>query len=80
MKVSEWCQIYGQTPPEDMETNTYFNAATADDRILHTCLGILRKNSEEAVVLLTEDRNLANKAIICKVETFRSEDIEQGLS
>ncbi|TRY63720.1 hypothetical protein TCAL_04917 [Tigriopus californicus] len=59
-------RIVGQTAEEEVTAMTSFTD-NQDDRILQSCLKL--KRDEHPVMLLTNDKNLANKALVYKIET-----------
>ena len=61
-------QIRGQTGYEEKQAEV-FASSNADDRILQTCLKL--RSQAFNTVLYTNDKNLANKAMICGIEAFR---------
>ncbi len=70
-------QIVGQTGLEEREAEKLFSAHNADDRILQTCL--LLRSRGLATALYTNDKNLANKALVSKVDAFSSAGLRAGL-
>ncbi len=61
-------RVRGQSGAEEREAEVYA-AHSADDRILQTCLKL--KSQGFVTVLYTNDKNLANMAMVSKVDAFR---------
>ena len=53
---------------EEKEAQKFFSH-NADDRILQTCLKL--KSSGFSTVLYSNDKNLANKAMVSGIDAFR---------
>ena len=61
-------QLVGQTGSEELRADRHFASESADDRILHACLQLIR--DRRVAALFTNDKNLANKAMVCGVDAF----------
>ncbi|KAK3586723.1 hypothetical protein CHS0354_017521 [Potamilus streckersoni] len=71
--------IVGQTPKESSEAAQVFKAECNDDRILQCCMQCQRKYINSEVVLLTNDKNLINKAFACKIPAFSKQLFHDGI-
>ena len=70
-------RVRGQSGAEEREAEVYA-AHSADDRILQTCLKL--KSQGFVTVLYTNDKNLANMAMVSKVDAFRFDFFMRRLS
>ncbi|KAL3870283.1 hypothetical protein ACJMK2_038359 [Sinanodonta woodiana] len=71
--------IVGQTPKESSEAAQVFKAECNDDRILQCCMQCQKKYINSEVVLLTNDKNLVNKAFACKIPAFSRQIFHDGI-
>lgn len=72
--LSNHPRFHGQSPAEaESWAKTY--SKCNDDKILECCIGLSDKMPPEKVVLLTNDKNLVNKALICKINVHNFESM-----
>ncbi|XP_076454677.1 uncharacterized protein LOC143289554 [Babylonia areolata] len=69
-------RVRGQTPAEASEPVDNFRAQCNDDRILQCCLQCQRKHGGSSVMLLTDDMNLENKAVVMGIRTFSTKRLQ----
>lgn len=67
-------RFHGQTPAEAEEWAKTYTKCN-DDKILECCVALMNKMPPEKVILLTNDKNLVNKALICKINVHDSKSI-----
>ncbi|XP_076316101.1 swt1 RNA endoribonuclease isoform X2 [Tachypleus tridentatus] len=70
-------RVRGQTLKEAQQTLPNFTSSCNDDKVLQCCLQIRKHVSENQVVLLSNDKNLLNKALINNIEAHSRESFEK---
>ncbi|XP_054716705.1 transcriptional protein SWT1-like [Uloborus diversus] len=60
-------RFHGQSPQEVADWAKTYSKCN-DDRILECCISLAAKMPREKVILLTNDKNLSNKALVCDIQ------------
>lgn len=72
-------RIMGQTPTQARLASREFVAESNDDRVLQCCLQCQNNYQDCLVVLLSNDKNLCNKAVIMGIKSFTQQNILSAL-
>jgi rRNA-processing protein FCF1 len=73
--TSQHPRVRGQTALDAISKD--FKIEVPDDAILHCCLQIAQKTNQ--VILLSNDKNLCNKAIVNGIRAYKMGEIQQAL-
>lgn len=63
-------RVIGQGAAQASAASKEFQAECSDDRILQTCMQCQKNRLNSTVILLSNDKNLLNKARVCKITAF----------
>ncbi|KAL8608116.1 hypothetical protein ACOMHN_016571 [Nucella lapillus] len=74
--LSHHPRVRGQTPAQALESAESFPAQCNDDRVLQCCVQCQKKYGADFVLLLTDDLNLENKAVVMGITTFSSKRLQ----
>jgi len=72
-------RVKGESVIEAGTPITGFTEESNDDSIIHCCLGLKSRAAHSHIVMLSNDRNLCNKAIITGVKAFGQKSILMDL-
>ncbi|OWF52592.1 Transcriptional protein SWT1 [Mizuhopecten yessoensis] len=72
-------RVIGQTPKEAKQALEEFTPECNDDRILHCCLDLKKRNPESHVILLSNDKNLCSKATILNLKAYSRHTVMAGI-
>ncbi|CAG0891345.1 unnamed protein product [Darwinula stevensoni] len=72
-------RVVGQTKEKGHSANFFRPQSSFDDSILQSCLSVLKENQPCAVILLSNDVNLGNKAMFHGIASVQLVDLKSNL-
>ncbi|XP_035220429.1 transcriptional protein SWT1-like [Stegodyphus dumicola] len=76
--IAKHPRFHGQSAKEFEEWSQKYSKCN-DDRILECCVSLAEKMPREKVILLTHDKNLVNKALVCDIVVHNLESMMKAL-